>query len=160
MISNRDKEGKFSGEPLDVRLKRQLERCSTNDNGCLIWNGAKAGGGGYPVIRNSENIPTRVSRLVLEKAGFFRPSEKHLACHTCDTPSCVNVEHLFWGTPRDNAIDARNKNRLNKPSGEHLEKIKAALKIRWSDELVRKKHCDMMRERKVLLKNKGIRKDL
>jgi hypothetical protein len=36
-------------------------------------------------------------------------------CHTCDNPPCINVEHLFLGTPKDNAHDCIAKGRW--PSG-------------------------------------------
>ena len=34
-----------------------------------------------------------------------------LVCHHCDTPACVNQEHLFVGTYKDNAVDCARKGR-------------------------------------------------
>ena len=44
--------------------------------------------------------------------------EGYLVCHRCDNPSCVNVDHLFLGTPKDNTTDMINKKRQGIFTGE------------------------------------------
>ena len=39
--------------------------------------------------------------------------------HTCDTPGCINIEHLFLGTARDNMQDMSAKGRMWKQQRTH-----------------------------------------
>ena len=46
--------------------------------------------------------------------------------HHCDNPRCVNPEHLFLGTQRDNILDAMNKGRITGPPDHSGERSPSA----------------------------------
>lgn len=43
--------------------------------------------------------------------------EGMLVCHHCDNPACVNPNHIFLGTQKDNMKDMIRKGRANKAIG-------------------------------------------
>jgi hypothetical protein len=74
---------------------------------CWLWTACKDKDG-YGFFRlNGKNM--KAHRLAFEWERGRAPS-KH-ACHTCDTPSCVNPDHLWDGTNSENQIDAVLKRR-------------------------------------------------
>ena len=59
----------------------------------------------------------RCVRIAREIVGA-QPGE--LACHHCDTPPCVNPEHLYRGTPQSNMDDKMRRGRWRgTPRKEH-----------------------------------------
>lgn len=47
-----------------------------------------------------------------------------MVCHHCDVKCCVNPDHLFVGTHRDNVVDAiaKGKYAMNGPSVTHCHR--------------------------------------
>jgi hypothetical protein len=79
-----------------------------NENGCTLWTGGTfADGYGCVVISRRAK---RAHRLAWELHHGPIP-DGLLVCHMCDTPLCVNVEHLFLGTAADNNADRDRKGR-------------------------------------------------
>ena len=77
-------------------------------SGCWLWGGY-TGEKGYGQIMIG-GITYRAHRVSYEQHIGPIP-EGMLVCHTCDTPSCINPEHLFVGTAKDNTQDAIRKKR-------------------------------------------------
>jgi hypothetical protein len=93
-------------------------------SGCWIWTGGlnKAGYGTVKIF----NKPKLAHRVSYEIHVGNLPV-KILVCHKCDNPPCVNPDHLFLGTHRDNAFDSMKKGRfsINKRRGSksHLSRL-------------------------------------
>lgn len=97
-----------SWDPIErFRLKtRRVE------NGCLEWTGT-IGRAGYGQT-SVRGIKKNTHRLAWEL--FIGPIPNGLfVCHRCDNRKCVDINHLFLGTQRDNIQDAMRKGRMKFP---------------------------------------------
>jgi len=78
------------------------------NTGCWLWGGS-VDSSGYGVLRVG-GLGKRATHLSLELHGIKRGAGLH-ALHRCDMPPCVNPEHLFVGTHKDNMRDRAAKGR-------------------------------------------------
>lgn len=89
-------------------------RCVPQDNGCLLWMGARMPHG-YGNVRRSGGTYTGAHRYAFELYRGRPPAPGMDVCHTCDVRNCVADAHLFEGTRSDNMQDAKRKGRTSPP---------------------------------------------
>jgi HNH endonuclease len=102
--------------PTPVRGRFEEKYIPEPNSGCFLWMGAylPRGYGIFwldarrPHLRTSEERFAHRVSWILNK-GDIPAGLKVL--HRCDNPCCVNVDHLFLGTQKDNAMDREAKGR-------------------------------------------------
>ena len=84
------------------------------ESGCRIWL-RKPINSGYGTVK-FQQICQLVHRAAWGLARGPIPDGLQV-CHHCDVKLCINVDHLFLGTQKDNLRDARNKGRIKSLTG-------------------------------------------
>ena len=77
-------------------------------SGCWIWEGGRDGKGYGRVWHEGKRKGAH--RVAYELVVGKIPTGM-CACHHCDNPICVNPEHIFIGTHKDNMRDCTAKSR-------------------------------------------------
>jgi len=111
-------------ERVKARFSSKVEK-SSDPLGCWTWAGAKnlQGYGEFFLFRKGSRSHHGLAHRVAWEM-FRGPIGDMFVLHKCDTPACVNPEHLFLGTQKDNMRDALAKGRMRGliPRGVSLNK--------------------------------------
>lgn len=107
--------------PRGKAIKSTKERFASSyqavtESGCWLWTGPICGKG-YGIMRARDIRQVRAHRVswVLHVSEI---PEGLNVLHKCDVRCCVNPDHLFVGTQRDNVHDMMAKKRNRQPFGE------------------------------------------
>lgn len=88
-----------------------------NENGCHICVSHSGGGDGYPGLNRD-----RKSWVMSRYVWFLKHGEiddNLCIMHSCDTPRCINIEHLSLGTHKENMDDITIKGRRPSVAGSY-----------------------------------------
>ena len=120
-----------------ISLEYIKARVKVNEStGCWEWQRATCRGG-YGVIgipqsgTRTGRTTLKVHRVVYELTKGDIPPD-HDVCHRCDNPPCCNPDHLFSGTPKDNAQDciAKGRKAVLPHTPDAIEKMRRAANAR------------------------------
>jgi hypothetical protein len=98
--------------PLAERIMAHVE--FEPNTGCWLWTGTHDRAGYGRVLRGVKGKDRRMASAHRSAWLAFRgfDAAEMDVCHRCDTPPCVNPDHLFLGTARDNVHDSIRKGRF------------------------------------------------
>ena len=97
-----------------LTVEERFWKFVTKTHSCWLWAGCK-NRKGYGRFAVAHGNTVQAHRFAWSVRNGPAP-EAMLVCHRCDTPNCVNPDHLFLGTPQDNSSDMVTKGRSKGPS--------------------------------------------
>lgn len=89
---------------------RFMEKIKVDEQSqCWNWIGAKGGNGKYGMFSymGKFHLAHRVSWMLFKG----KIQEGLYICHICDNSLCVNPDHIYVGTAKDNGEDRANRGR-------------------------------------------------
>lgn len=95
-----------AGMPLEERINRV--GWTVTESGCWEWNGRKNVHGYGELDYGGTSLGAHRAAYVIFKGEI---EDGLFVCHSCDNRGCMNPDHLWLGTGRDNMADMVDKNR-------------------------------------------------
>lgn len=106
----------------EINFWPYVKRNSTNK--CWAWIGNRQKVGYGQIWKDGR--PQGAHRIAWEIANGRKAPSNRWVLHRCDNPNCVNPNHLFLGTPKDNHQDqiAKGRRPIIRPFSKRPELIK------------------------------------
>ena len=102
---------------MNTLLDRFRAKYAVDPGGCWLWT-AHVHAIGYGVFRVAPGRIVQAHRFAYE--SFIGPIPEGMkVCHKCDVRHCVNPDHLWLGTQKENVRDMWAKGRAPKRSSGH-----------------------------------------
>lgn len=102
-------------------MKRFFDKVNKTDS-CWIWTAGGRGKTGYGAFKlNGKVIDSHRVSYTMHKGEI--PKDLYV-CHTCDNRKCVNPDHLFLGSPKENWQDGFDKGKIKCISKNYAKKKK------------------------------------
>ena len=117
-------------------IERFHQKYEINESGCWMWTGGtrpNSKGVPYPRHWTDDFKSIGAHRFSFQLAHGEIPQGMYI-CHKCDTPLCVNPDHLFCGSHQDNMRDMVAKQRSFVGRGED-KKGRAKLTNQQADQI-------------------------
>ena len=132
-------------KPISERLLEQTEMIP---DGCWVWMGGLSEKG-YGLIY--ENGRAERTHRVSWKLKYDDIPKGLYVLHRCDNPCCINPNHLFLGTAKDNIRDGMNKGRIT------FRETHGRAKLKNAD--ISKIRSDNRRPYSIIAKEYGVHKN-
>lgn len=94
-------------------LAERLAARTVKGPACWIVQGYQNPRNGYVQIAERKGSPMLYAHRVAYELAYGPIAAGWVIAHSCDTPNCVNPEHLFLATQRQNILDSIHKGRYN-----------------------------------------------
>lgn len=104
----------------EITKKRLQNTIELNENGCWIWKGYKCEPKKLYGL-TSVAIDGKKRKILAHRLSYLlwngNIPKGLFVLHSCDTPLCINPEHLHLGTAKKNSDEMKERGREKKATG-------------------------------------------